>query len=141
MGMDQCSCKCFHEAQWTCEGESVVCKAKYGAGELQTVGDKVCEVRGAPKPENAAELRVASTCEPITEMRGSAPTEQCLAQWGTPEPTDAPAVVTEAPVAATEAPVERWRSRWSRRSRRPLRLPPSLSTRRSPSAASQSCQW
>merc|ERR1719191_497492 len=24
--MDQCACKCFHEAQWTCEGESVVCK-------------------------------------------------------------------------------------------------------------------
>merc|ERR1719305_2076407 len=103
--MDQCSCKCFHEAQWTCEGESVVCKAKYGAGELQTVGDKVCEVRGAPKPENVAELRVASTCEPVTEMRGSAPTEQCLAQWGTPEPTDAPEVAAEAPVAKVAEPV------------------------------------
>ena len=40
--MDQCSCKCFHEAQWTCEGSSVVCKAKFGVGELKTVGDKVC---------------------------------------------------------------------------------------------------
>merc|ERR1719174_261878 len=111
--MDKCSCKCFHEAQWTCEGESVVCKAKYGAGELQTVGDKVCEVRGAPKPENVAELRVASTCEAVTEMRGSSPTEQCLAQWGTPEPakeTAAPvaeetAAPTAAPVAEAETPV------------------------------------
>ena len=41
--MDQCACKCFHEAQWTCEGSSVVCKAKFGVGELKTVGDKVCD--------------------------------------------------------------------------------------------------
>jgi len=31
---------------------------------------------------------VASVCEPVTEMRGSAPTEQCLAQWGTPAPVE-----------------------------------------------------
>ena len=40
---DQCACKCYHEAQWTCEGESVVCKAKFAERELQTVGDKVFE--------------------------------------------------------------------------------------------------
>jgi len=97
--MDQCSCKCFHEAQWTCEGDAVVCKAKFGAGELKTVGDKVCETRGAVKPASTSALRVASTCEPITEMRGSAPTAQCLTQWGTPEPTEK---ATEAP--ATSAP-------------------------------------
>jgi len=101
--MDQCACKCYHEAQWTCEGDSVVCKAKFGAGELKTVGDKVCETRGAPKPASATELRVASQCEPMTEMRGSSPAAQCLAQWGTPEPTDAPAKATEAP---TEAPAK-----------------------------------
>jgi hypothetical protein len=72
----------------------VVCKAKFGAGELKTVGDKVCETRGAPKPASTAELRVASACEPVTEMRGSAPAAQCLAQWATPAPTDAP---TDAP--------------------------------------------
>jgi hypothetical protein len=105
--MDQCACKCFHEAQWTCEGDAVVCKAKFGAGELETVGDKVCEVRGAPKPASTAEIsRMSSTCEPITEMRGSAPTEQCLAQWGTPEPTEAPAPATEAPVETTEEETE-----------------------------------
>jgi len=100
--MDQCACKCFHEAQWTCDGDKVVCMAKYGAGELQIVGDKVCETRGAPKPESAAVLRTSSECEPMTEMRGSAPTDVCLAQWGTPEPTDAPAPATEAPVETTE---------------------------------------
>jgi hypothetical protein len=99
--MDQCACKCFHEAQWTCEGDSVVCKAKFGAGELQTVGDKVCETRGAEKPTSVAELRVSSQCEAVTEMRGSAPTVTCLAQWGTPEPTTAPAA------AAKETPVEK----------------------------------
>jgi len=88
--MDQCACKCFHDAQWTCEGDAVVCKAKFGAGDLKTVGDKVCETRGAPKPASTAELRVASTCEPVTEMRGSAPAAQCLTQWGTPEATEAP---------------------------------------------------
>jgi hypothetical protein len=84
--MDQCACKCYHQAQWTCEGSLVRCKAKLGAGELKTVGDKVCEMRGAPKPNSTAELRVANECEPMTEMRGSAPTDECLAQWGTPEP-------------------------------------------------------
>jgi len=89
--MDQCACKCFHDAQWTCEGSSSVCKARYGAGELQAVGDKVCETRGAPKPAaSTPELRVASACEPVTEMRGSAPTAECLAQWGTPAPSDEP---------------------------------------------------
>jgi hypothetical protein len=68
----------------------VVCEAKLGAGELRTVGDKVCEMRGAPKP-TTAELRVASECAPMTEMRGSAPSAECLAQWGTtpaPEKTE-----------------------------------------------------
>jgi hypothetical protein len=86
--MDQCACICYHDARWTCDGLAVVCKAKYGAGELQTVGDKVCEMRGAPKPASTAELRIASECEPMTEMRGSAPTAECLAQWGTPEPQE-----------------------------------------------------
>merc|ERR1719235_1709390 len=101
--MDQCSCKCYHEAQWACEGDAVVCKARYGAGELETVGDKVCETRGAPKPSTISELRIASECKPVTEMRGSAPTQECLAQWGTPEPTDAPPT-TQAPVVTTQAP-------------------------------------
>jgi hypothetical protein len=101
--MDQCTCKCYHEAQWACgENDQVVCKAKFGAGELKTVGDMVCETRGAVKPASTAELRVASVCEPMTEMRGSAPTAQCLAQWATPEPTDAPAVPTTQAPAKTE---------------------------------------
>merc|ERR1719258_602236 len=86
--LDECMCKCFHAAEWACDGDSVVCKAKFGAGELRTVGDKVCETRGAPKPSSTAELRVASKCEPLTEMRGSAPTAECLAQWGTPAPIE-----------------------------------------------------
>jgi hypothetical protein len=101
--MDQCACKCFHEAQWTCENEKVVCKARFGAGELKIVGDKVCETRGAPKPASS-ELRLASKCEPVTEMRGSSPTAQCLDQWGTPEPSDAP---TDAPTnALSNAPAD-----------------------------------
>jgi hypothetical protein len=105
--MDQCACKCFHDARWTCEGSSVVCKAKFGAGELRTVGDKVCETRGAPKPSSTAELRVASKCEPVTEMRGSAPTAECLAQWGTPEPVEeAKATLSPEEAAAGEANME-----------------------------------
>jgi len=106
--MDQCACKCYHEAQWTCDGDAVVCKARMGSEELQTVGDKVCEMRGAPKPASTAELRIASTCEPVTEMRGDAPTSTCLAQWATTttQPTEAPEA-TEAPAdAATSASVE-----------------------------------
>jgi hypothetical protein len=75
--------------------------AKFGAGELQVVGDKVCETRGAPKPASVAELRVASQCEPMTEMRGSAPTAECLAQWETtPAPQESlDAVPTVKPSA------------------------------------------
>jgi hypothetical protein len=93
---DQCACKCYHDAQWTCDDESgrgVVCKARFGAGKLETVGDKVCEMRGAEKPESTAELRVASACEPVKEMRGSAPVEECLEQWAT---TPAPAAEKDA---------------------------------------------
>jgi hypothetical protein len=101
--MDQCSCKCLHAAQWVCEGDEVVCKARHGAEELATVGDKVCETRGAPKPTSAEMVRVASECEPVTQMRGSAPADVCLVQWATTEapPTTA---ATEAPTTA--APVE-----------------------------------
>ena len=97
--LDQCACKCFHEAQWTCEGDSVVCKAKYWAGELETVGDKVCETRGAPKPASIAELLVDSACEPVTEMHGSAPLAQCniAAVSPTVSPTVTPALSPSGP--------------------------------------------
>merc|ERR1719174_761441 len=98
--MDQCSCKCYHEAQWTCESESVVCKARFGEEDLKTVGDKVCETRGAPKPASVGELRVASTCEPVTEMRGSAPAAQCLTQWATTTEAPTTAKATAAPTTA-----------------------------------------
>ena len=98
--MDQCACKCYHEAQWACEGESVVCKARFGEEDLKTVGDKVCETRGAPKPASVGELRVASTCEPVTEMRGSAPAAQCLTQWATTTEAPTTAQATAAPTTA-----------------------------------------
>jgi hypothetical protein len=107
--MDQCSCKCLHAAEWSCENDAVVCKAKFGAGDLKTVGDKVCETRGAPKPTSVGELRVASQCTPFKDMRGSAPTATCLAQWGTPEPTTTKPATTAAPTtkaAATAAAAE-----------------------------------
>jgi hypothetical protein len=100
---DPCACKCYHAVQWGCNGEAIVCEAKFGAGELQTVGDKVCETRGAVKPASTAELRVATQCEPMTEMRGSAPTAQCLAKWESKAPAEVPA---EVPSQATQAPVE-----------------------------------
>jgi hypothetical protein len=99
---DQCACTCYHDTHWTCEGDSVVCKAKLGAGELQAVGDKVCETRGATKPASTAELRVASQCEPVTEMRGSAPTAECLAAWRTEASEEASEASEASEAAATE---------------------------------------
>jgi hypothetical protein len=104
--IEPCSCQCYWSAQWTCEDESVVCKARLGAGPLKTVGDKVCVTRGAPKPASTAELRTASQCEPFTEMRGSAPTAQCMEEWATPEPTAAAAVPSDDSRYGTEAPAE-----------------------------------
>jgi len=107
--LDPCSCKCYHAAQWSCDGDAVVCKAKYGEGELETVGDKVCETRAGDvkKPTSVAELKLASECEPIKDMRGSAPTAECIAQWTptAPEPTEAPTTAATATLA-TEAPKE-----------------------------------
>ena len=57
--------------------------------QQQQVLCKVCEMRGAPKPTSTAELRIASECEPMTDMRGSAPTAECRARWSKPEPDDA----------------------------------------------------
>jgi len=107
--LDQCTCKCLHAAQWTCENDAVVCKARHGADELKTVGDKVCETRGAPKPASLAELRVSSECVPVTEMRGSAPADVCLTQWAaegvtTKAPTTAAPASTAAATVATQGP-------------------------------------
>jgi hypothetical protein len=44
-------------------------------------------MRGAKKPASTNELRIASECTPMTEMRGSSPAAECLAQWKTtPKP-------------------------------------------------------
>jgi hypothetical protein len=101
--IDPCACKCYHEAQWTCEGSAVVCKARLGAAPLEIVGDKVCEMRGAPKPTSSAELRIASECEPMTEMRGSAPTAECLAQWEKQAPSDSEMPDENAPPLLLDA--------------------------------------
>jgi hypothetical protein len=111
--LDMCACKCFHESSWACEGEKVVCKAKFGAGELRTVGDKVCETRGAPKPASTVELRAASNeCVPMTKMRGSAPTAECLAEWSgesaaeAAEETESTESTEAASPAQSEAPFD-----------------------------------
>jgi hypothetical protein len=52
------------------------------------------------KPTSIAELRVASECEPVTEMRGSAPTAECLARWRTPAPEEETSAEAEVPAEA-----------------------------------------
>jgi len=113
--LDMCSCKCFHDAQWTCEGDAVVCKAKYGEGELETVGDLVCETRagyGVQKPTSVAELKMASECTPVTDFRGSSPTAECLEQWSattaaptTKKPETTVAATTAKPSTTEKPPV------------------------------------
>jgi hypothetical protein len=80
--MDPCSCTCYHETQWICQGGEVVCEARKGAEEPKVVGDLVCVSRGTPKPE-LMELRErqAQQCEPLPTLRANAPTQQCLARW------------------------------------------------------------
>jgi hypothetical protein len=90
--MDACSCKCYHDAQWVCQGEEVVCQASYGGEEPRVVGDLLCTSRGTPKPE-MMELRErqAQQCEPLPTLKDGAPSQQCLDIWaGTPEPSVVP---------------------------------------------------
>jgi len=80
---DECSCRCFYDAYWTCEADKIVCKAKIQGGDEQTVGDLVCSTRGTPKPawDLTAVERAAGVCAPLAVLREARPAEQCLAQY------------------------------------------------------------
>jgi len=80
---DECSCRCFYDAYWTCEADKIVCKAKIQGGDEQTVGDLVCSTRGTPKPtwDLTAVERAADVCAPLSVQREMRPAEQCLAQY------------------------------------------------------------
>jgi hypothetical protein len=77
--MDECSCKCYFEAEWQCDSsQTVVCSVRE-SGKLarQTVGDYVCSSRGTEKP-TYEELTQTGVCKPLATERGSAPAQQCL---------------------------------------------------------------
>jgi hypothetical protein len=76
---DPCSCRCYYDAVWVCQGGVVACQASVtGGGAPQVVGDLVCEGRGTPKPTWRPEERVAGACEPIRTARGLRPAPECL---------------------------------------------------------------
>jgi hypothetical protein len=80
--MDPCSCTCYHEVQWICDGDDVVCEARKGGEPAKVVGDLVCVSRGTPKPElMALRQRQAQQCEPLPALRGNSPAQQCLDLW------------------------------------------------------------
>jgi len=89
--MDPCSCGCFWDAQWVCQGGEVVCEAKEGAAPAKVVGDLVCTARGTPKPSvQELHARQAQECEPVPTLMNNAPSQQCLEDWATtPEPATA----------------------------------------------------
>jgi hypothetical protein len=77
--MDQCSCKCYFEAEWQCEDNAVVCSVREsGTLARRTVGDLVCSSRGTEKP-TYEELRKTGPCKALPAERGSAPPRRCLA--------------------------------------------------------------
>lgn len=80
---DDCSCRCFYSAYWTCEDGRVVCKATISDGAEQTVGDLVCATRGTPKPAwNPKTLqRAVGECEPLPVLRERRPAEKCMPQY------------------------------------------------------------
>ena len=72
-----------------CEDGEVVCKAALRDGNLETVGDLVCETRGTPKPTwDANPERMAADCTVLPTLRDDQPTEQCMAK--SPRPSPAP---------------------------------------------------
>jgi hypothetical protein len=78
---EECSCRCFYDAYWTCEDNTVVCKATITGGVEQAVGDLVCATRGTPKPtwDATAVERKAGECERLPVLREERPTQACLA--------------------------------------------------------------
>jgi len=78
---DECSCPCYYDAHWTCDGDDVVCKASMH-GTVSVVGDLICTSRGTPKPAiTSFEERVAFTCEKQPTARGAYPVQQCMDNW------------------------------------------------------------
>lgn len=85
--VDPCKCECQYDAEWKCEkanyrrqtadgGEGAftpVCVATRKL-ERMVVGDLVCLNRGSPKPECVSEKSEKT-------IRGTWPTDQCLANW------------------------------------------------------------
>merc|ERR1719387_2425025 len=89
--MDECSCKCYFEAAWGCEGTEVACSVRESDTlALRTVGDLVCSSRGTEKPAYEDLAQNASFCKPLPTERGSAPPRQCTSnstRIPTPVPT------------------------------------------------------
>ena len=66
-----------------------MCKASLRDGGLETVGDRVCETRGTPKPTwDASPERMAAECTVLPTLRDDQPTEQCMEK--SPRPSPAP---------------------------------------------------
>jgi hypothetical protein len=74
---DECSCKCYFDAEWRCAGSSVVCSVREsGTFARRTVGDGACTSRGTDKPTYEALTRTG-VCEPLPTERGSSPPVSC----------------------------------------------------------------
>jgi sugar lactone lactonase YvrE len=74
---DECSCKCYFDAEWRCVDSSVVCSVREsGTFVRRTVGDGVCTSRGTDKP-SYEELTSTGVCEPLPTERGSSPPVNC----------------------------------------------------------------
>jgi sugar lactone lactonase YvrE len=84
--MDECSCKCYFEAEWQCVGSDVVCSVREsGSLARRTVGDGVCTSRGTERP-TFEELTKTGVCKPLPTERGSAPPQQCTSEEATTRP-------------------------------------------------------
>ena len=79
---------CVHvSTRSRCEDGKVVCKASLRDGNLETVGDLVCETRGTSKPTwDASPERMAAECTVLPTLRDDKPTEQCMAKSARPSP-------------------------------------------------------
>jgi len=97
--LDACSCPCYYDAKWDCQGDDVVCKATM-RDEETVVGDTLCSSRGTPKPTKAS-LVVSGTCAAKGTTRGAFPAQACVDGWSATTSTTTTSTTTTTTTTTT----------------------------------------
>jgi len=104
--LDECSCNCYHNVHWDCNGNNVVCVATDNSLVEKQVGDLACSSRGTAKPsfDECTRTKVQQQREPSSTCR--AQYEQAKEARENPAPVSTQAPASASDPVTTTAPVQ-----------------------------------